>query len=407
MSALNGGPMLTVVSRSFPPQVSGSAILMANLLSSYAGDLHAVAGYSQSSRSDSAFLPPCPTSYLARQRILPRVYDGLLRRFPDVVCRSIRTSIQRTLAKLNTHVVLAAFPFDDFLVATFMAARRLHLPFYAYMHDLWIENKSAGRAEAEFAKRWEPVILKRGTRVLCITEAMQKHYETKYNIKTYLMPHSIAEEDFLQAPVEIRPPGLPKPTILFAGGVSSEMNVDSLRVLARASELLPKDYELLFCSHSDLRTLSRLGIRSSRLQIRYVSRLEVQRLQSNAHVLIAPLSHENCSKDEVRTVFSTKLLEYLVAGRPILVFAPEDSYQAESARRKGWGYVVTDNSPAALAAAIEKVIKDESLAASLVRGALKEARSRNAKRYAGQLSTWVYADTEITSEAKLEVPCWD
>jgi hypothetical protein len=75
-------------------------------------------------------------------------------------------------------------------------------------------------------------------------------------------------------------------------------------------------------------------------------------LQSEAHVLVAPLSHKNCSIDEVRTVFSTKLLEYLIAGRPIVVFAPEDSYHAESARRGGWGgYVVSEDSPAALASA--------------------------------------------------------
>ena len=49
--------------------------------------------------------------------------------------------------------------------------------------------------------------------------------------------------------------------------------------------------------------------------------------------------------DEVRTVFSTKILEYLVSGRPIVVFAPEGSYHAESAKKNGWGYVVTEDSP--------------------------------------------------------------
>ena len=39
--------------------------------------------------------------------------------------------------------------------------------------------------------------------------------------------------------------------------------------------------------------------------------------------------------DEVRTVFSTKLLEYLIAGRPIVVFAPHDSYHATSAQKEG------------------------------------------------------------------------
>jgi glycosyltransferase involved in cell wall biosynthesis len=131
--------------------------------------------------------------------------------------------------------------------------------------------------------------------------------------------------------------------------------------------------------------------------VKYVSRAEVQRLQSEAHVLVAPLSHKNCSIDEVRTVFSTKLLEYLVAGRPIVVFAPEGSYHAESAGKNGWGYVVTEDSPAALAAAIERVITDENLAAALVRGALQEAWSRKAKHHAKRLQEWVLADVRHPS----------
>ena len=171
------------------------------------------------------------------------------------------------------------------------------------------------------------------------------------------------------------------------------MNLDALQVLASASELLPPEYELLYCTSADIATLQRYGIRSSRLRVTYVSRAEVQRLQSEAHVLVAPLSHKNCSIDEVRTVFSTKLLEYFVSGRPIVVFAPADSYHATSARKHGWGYVVTEDTPTALAAAIVKVTTDGSLAAGLVSGALQEARSRSARHHAERLHEWVLTDT--------------
>jgi glycosyltransferase involved in cell wall biosynthesis len=396
MSADNG-PTLTVVAPTFPPQVSGSAILLANLLSHYRGNVRAIAGHDYYSRSDPVFLTPCPTRYLALPRILPRVYEGLRRRFPMMLCCSLQRSIRRILAELGTNVVLGAFPYDIYLVATFLAARELRLPFYAYMHDLWMENMPEGTATARFAEKSEPVILRKSTRVFCMTEAMQKHYEKKYGIQTDLLPHSISEQEYLQAPAGIRPPRMPKPTVLFVGSVSFQMNLDALKVLASASELLPPGYELLYCTSTDLATLKRLEIHSSRLQAKYVSRADVQRLQSEAHVLVAPLSHKNCSINEVRTVFSTKVLEYLVASRPIVVFAPEGSYHAESARKNGWGYVVTEDSPAALAAAIERVITDENLAAGLVRGALQEARSRNATPHAERLREWVLADVQQSS----------
>jgi glycosyltransferase involved in cell wall biosynthesis len=392
MSAANS-PLLTVVSRSFPPRVSGSAILLTNLLASYAGNVKAIAGDNRYVMVDPTFLPPCPTQYLTLQPLLSRVYDRLRIKSPAMASRIIRGLICRMLRELGTNVVLSAFPREDFLVASFLAARQLYLPFYVHMHDLWRENVPLGTEAARFSEKWEPVIFKQATRVLCMTEAMQKHYEKKYGIQTYLLPHTIPEQDGRSLPSEMHPPRMTKPTVLFVGAVNPDMNLDALKVLACASEMLPQDYELLYCTSTNLASLNQLGIHSSRLRVTYVSRAEVQRLQSQAHVLVAPLSHKNCSVDEVQTVFSTKLLEYLISGRPIVVFAPEGSYHAESARKNGWGYVVTEDTSSALASAIMEVVTNETLAASLVQGALNEAQSRNAKRHAEQLQEWVLADT--------------
>jgi glycosyltransferase involved in cell wall biosynthesis len=354
--------------------------------------LSAIAGYHRYTKSDPAFQPPCLTRYLTLPRRFSQIYEALRRKLPEVACRILEHSIRRMLTKLHASVVLAAFPFDDFVVASFSAAHKMGLPFYVHMHDLWVENTSAGSRAAQFAEKWEPVILQGAKRVLCMTEAMQHHYAEKYGIRTDLLPHCVAERDYLNAPVGLLPTRTPKLTVLFTGAVSPQMNLDALKVLARASELLPQEFELLYCTSLEFPALVSLGIHSSRLQVRYVSREEVKRLQSMAHVLVAPLSHKNCSIDEVRTVFSTKLLEYLVSGRPIIIFAPEGSYHAESARKNGWGYVVTEDSPATLAAAIVKVGTDEALAADLVRGALREARTRSAKPYAERLRKWVVED---------------
>ena len=182
------------------------------------------------------------------------------------------------------------------------------------------------------------------------------------------------------------------PTVLFAGGINPKFNLDALRVLAKASELLPKNYDLIFSTHLSMDFLSSVGIRSSRLSIKYVPRNEILRFQSGAHALIAPLSHNNCIHDEVRTMFSTKLLTYMLSGRPIIVFAPQDSFLAESARKNGWAYIVTEASPKSLASAIVKVVEDVNLANELVLSALNEARLRNPKRYALQLQQWVEND---------------
>ena len=327
-------------------------------------------------------------------RIYPRVYEGLRRRYPALLCHSIKGAIQRSLLTLGAEVVLSAYPAEDFFVAGFLAARELHLPVYAYLHEIWEEDRPAESAKAHFAKKWEPVILREATRVICMTEPTQQYYKKKYGIETDLLPHSIAEDAYLDAPTELLAPQTGNPTVLFVGGINPKFNADALKVLAAASELLPEEYELVFSTPADMRTLDHFGIHSSRLRVTFVDRQELYRFQSKAHVLIVPLSHKNCAREDVRTVFSTKLLDYFLAGRPIIVFAPEDSYHAVSATKQGWGYVVTEDSPQALATAIVKVIEDQVLAAQLVQGALREAGARRSTLYATRLQEWVAADTK-------------
>lgn len=388
-------PLLTVVTASWPPQVNGTAVVISNLFAEYPGRISVIAGHDEYAKCDPAFQPPCPTTHLCTgglSRIYPRLFSALRRRCPELFASILEGSIYRMLRKLEPDVVQATFPYDIYLVATVRAARRLRLPVYVHMNDLWQELCITGTAEARFAKRWEPIILKEATRVLCATEAMQEHYEQKYGVQMDLLPHCIPEKDFLAAPSTVRPPYMPCPTVLFVGGVNDHMNTDALKVLASAVDLLAKEYQLHLSTASDLETLSRKGISSNCLRVSCVSRAEARRLEAEAHVLVAPLSHNGGSRDQVRTILSSKLLSYFISGRPIVVFAPEDSYQAESARKNGWAYVVSNNSAAALAQAIEKVATDQDLAAKLVQGALKEAGRRRAKVHAMRLYERVIAD---------------
>ena len=181
-------PLLTVVTLSFPPQVSGSTVLLTNLLQQYPGEVHAIAGYDRDARSDPAFTTPCPTSHLRFPRRFPTLCDRLRRRLPIVSYHHLQRAIQRQMRELNTAVVFGAYPDGVHLVAAFLAAQQLRLPFYAHMHDLWLENFQRGTAQTRLAALWEPRILHHATRVLCMTEAMQKHYEKKYGIQ----PESLA-----------------------------------------------------------------------------------------------------------------------------------------------------------------------------------------------------------------------
>ncbi len=385
-------PLLAVVSAAFPPQVSGSAILLNNLLSGFEGRKIVLAGFDTYSKVDTTFANRYDTMSLCAPRMFPRVNTQLRVKLPFLAYRVLKFEIERILRYQRPHVIFAAYPYDTYLVATFLAAKSLNIPFYAHMHDLWIENTTRGTPLGDFARKWESRILTEATRVLCMTEAMQDHYERKYGIRGDLLPHAISHQDLLSAPSGILTSQTAKPTVLFVGTVSPPMNLDALRTLASAAELLPPEYEMIFCTPSSIASFRDMGISTKRLQIKYLSRPEVQTLQSRVNILIAPLSHKNCSSDEVRTVFSTKLLEYLVSGQPIIIFGPEGCYHVDSARNGNWARVVTEDSPAAVAKAIVEITENNLLASRLVQGALKEAKARDAKVFGQKLYQWVIAD---------------
>ena len=170
------------------------------------------------------------------------------------------------------------------------------------------------------------------------------------------------------------------------------MNLDSLRAVSKAIDLLQEDVEfLMLCSHSP-EELSKMGLSISRLRTQWAPRKEAQRIQSASHVLVAPLSHKNCSEEEVRTVFSTKLLEYFVSGRPTLLCAPDHSFHVHSARKGGWALIVDKDDPQAIADGMTTLLENEQVAAGVVKGALAEARRRDARVHAFQLEKWVEQD---------------
>lgn len=388
---MNPSPRLMVVSQTFPPLVAGSPVLLANLLRSYPGDVVAVAGYSRYLREDPTFVPPCPTAYLRPPafRLFQSSYDRLIRHMHPLV----RWFIRRQASRWRPDVIMGVFPVVDFFVPAFQVAQELRVPFYSYMHDLWKENFAPDHYRTVLADKWEEPILRQSRRVLCMTETQRDHYSKKYGIVGELLPHTVFQEALNEAPRHLLEATLPKRTVLFVGSVAYRMNDDALRVLAQASELLPPDVELIFCTGTSASELSQAGIRSSRLRVMWVPPDKIRQFQSSAHALVAPLSHKNCAADEVRTVFSTKLLEYMVSGRPIVVFGPSDSFHVWSARRGKWGYVVDEDDPSALAKGIMKVMEDDVLARELVLGALKEAQRRGSKAYAAELHEWVLEDS--------------
>jgi glycosyltransferase involved in cell wall biosynthesis len=159
--------------------------------------------------------------------------------------------------------------------------------------------------------------------------------------------------------------------------------VEALETMAPVSGERP--VRLLVCAPNSTRSLDAIGIRGERVEKRTIDTQAAIRLQQEADLLYLPLAFETPWRDEIRTVFPTKAVEYLVSGTPILLHAPGDSYTALEARKLGWAHVVDTLEPIDLQRAVQRLLRDQPLREKLVENARAAARLRDARKIAAGL----------------------
>lgn len=381
-------PRLLIISQYFPPELSASAVLLNNIFTYYTGKVYAIGGFAFG-RHDLEFVPPCETEYLKPidNYVFKRIYYKVMPRI-----RYINKYLMKRIVKnIKPDIIFGNYPEMEFVLNSFQIAQELHIPFYAYFHDLWEENMHK-KWERKIARHWEPLIVKESRRVICCTEMQQEHYLRKYKRVTDLLVHPVPDREILKLCfIEVRNS---EKRISFVGSLSRSMNQDALITLSRAIALLPREYKLYWypLRHIPYIELDRLGFDTRKIVMREVSSAEMRKEIKVADILVAPLSFKNCSDSEVRTVFSNKILTYLVSGRPILVFGPADSYHSQKASKDGWGYVVDHDDMPFLAEQIKELCTNGGLQEELVRKAFEEAQRRRASVVAGPLLEWVTED---------------
>jgi glycosyltransferase involved in cell wall biosynthesis len=376
---------LVIVCWTMPPLVVGSTVLMNNLFRCYRGKLEAVAGWTPGIKVDPEFVPPCKTCYLRyRPSILQRIMAYRLQRLSFFVTRWY---VYLALLRRKPDVVFAVYPDTIFFIAAFQACRRLRIPFWGHMHDLWLENTRKGSYFRALAEHWEPIILHEADRIFCMTDVQREHLRGKYPRDYAILPHCIPENREAAADRVPRTTAVEEEKrILYTGNISQPLNLDAMREFVRTVDLLPANFKVTILTSWTVQQCKAAGVYSERIVYDWVSVAESRRLIREVDVLFLPLSFKSCVADEVRTVFATKTLDYLTAGVPILTYAPADSFHSRSARENGWGYVVDREDPALLAAKLQELANDAALRKRIVANAFEEAARRDPRHWAEYLA---------------------
>lgn len=369
----------------FPPFIGGSQTLLYNLLSHFPVGSYATVGWDTTRFGTSGALP-CPCYHVPDSRMVQgmvvRSWLPFLPMIYRVAARAYR--IERP------DVLFLNVPDGAFLVAGWLLAKRLSIPYYVYLHDLWEEHERY--LNAWWARRWERRILAGAKTVFTITDKARDYYLSKHGLDSKILLHTIdsANGDF---PRRSRPPlGEAAPfRIVTSGSFYESMNLDALRSLRVALDRHQDESVELRILTARVNESFRREFGGKNTIIRSCTKQEVWAELVDADLLYVPLAFFSSVPEEVRTVFPTKITEYALAKVPIIVHAPEDSYTATYAQKKGWALTVTSPDPDALWNGIHQIRSNDSLRQRLA----DAGRSIVAEREASVISGWLQHDIGV------------
>ena len=221
----------------------------------------------------------------------------------------------------------------------------------------------------------EPWLLKAVDKVLVCNEATQKYYLDKYGIKTEVIHHSVEIEKYKN--IEILNKHNDQIEIAFTGSFTKSQEGGLLDLVKIVNENPDLNVKLTLYTNERLGYLKKCGVVGPNIKCGIANRKDIPSIQQSADILFLPLTFATQGYDHhsiVRTASPSKLTEYLAAGVPILIYAPDYSYYVTYAKQEGFGLVVEKLDRELLLKGLRELINNSELRTRLVTNAQRVAR---------------------------------
>lgn len=365
---------ILLASRNYPPYYGGTSLLLYDILRYFPQDaLVAVTGVPYETNTGAHTLPfeNVPVRVVGSDWLTPR----LEQRRPRAFIERIKRVIRRVVRERGVERIWAHYPNDTFCIAGYEVARELGLPLTLYMDILWEESSDRWG----FGAKHEREIVQYADQHYAITEAAVTYLSQKHGVRFDLVPHTIDATDLAPSAAPAAPY-----RIHFAGGIYPNMNQDSVRRMAEVVSDFDGDVVFDIYSNLSADVLEGWGVDRSRVRLDFVTRDQVRAVQRASSVLFLPQAFESGAAVMVEYNYPTKALEYMVAGRPILVHSPPESYLTLSAVEHEYAYVVAEPDAGALEEGLRRVIGDAALQRDLVQKGIAFAETRDARTWAAR-----------------------
>ncbi len=299
--------------------------------------------------------------------LLALVLETVRRRAREIAAASIANRCEALIA-------CSGSPYD--LAATARAARRLGLPFLAYLFDDPIDQWTdpAHRTAARIAARlW----CRQAAAILVTNELLAERWRKRHNT-VVVVRNPVPVARFAGAGGETAPAframsGGSAIPVVYSGSVYHAQG-DAMRNLVAALARLGGKFHLHVFTSQPAAVVEGCGVVGPHVTRHdAVPREAMPGVLHAASVLFLPLGFASGIDEAIRTASPQKLGEYLAAGRPILAHVPPGSFVAAFCRERDCAVVVDRPDAGELVSALERVATSGSDVARLCANARRAA----------------------------------
>jgi glycosyltransferase involved in cell wall biosynthesis len=241
-------------------------------------------------------------------------------------------------------------------------------PYYFDYYSAWFNSGPSGLV----ARRLEPFLLARAAGIIVPNEGLRETLERIGGVKATVI-HNACDLSLYHGPAPATVDlGRSELQVVFTGAIY-DAHYDGFRALLGALARRSDGASLHVHTPTPRSMLVDTGLDGRLVFHGYTPPAAIPDVQRKAGVLFLPLAFHSPFPEVIRTSAPAKLGEYLAAARPILVHAPAESFVSQYFRRYDCGLVVSEQSPAALADALERLCDDATLRERLCANAWKRA----------------------------------
>ncbi len=393
MAAAGGGPAgagrlrrTLIVWHSPPANTAGAPIIVRGLFRGYDPGLLSVlcqaSEHRRAAATPGAALLPCEHTLFPNYRpFCPRPYrvfrpimEGIncLRLFP------ILRAGRRLIRERGVEAIFTATSTAEVNLAAYFLSREFRLPLHYYETDDW-ESCNARGLVRFLIRRYQGEIFRSAAGLWLVSPGMIRDVERRFGVRGEFLHHFVDADRYRAAAEAVRPAPAPAPLSLAYTGSINGMFRDTLAALCRhlnaGMTVGGRPVRLSVYSHACPPEFLGPAVTFEG----FVPTERVPEVLARAHVLLIAVSfsEDPAIRHLVRTSIFTKTVDYLAAGRPVLVVAPADSAEVEYFG--GVSEVVPTTERGAIEAALARLTADGDYAATLAQKGLQLIRRSHSR----------------------------